>query len=202
MTAPKSADAPRRVTIGVVSKPHGIHGAIRIKAFNTATELLTKGTVLWLTRPLDESEAPARGAKGKAKREPVAEKVTVRSARPIKDGMFVVELEGAAIPSDPEALEELRGAELSVDRDAMPALGPGEFYHCDLPGYAALDAQGARFGTVLEVLSYPSVDAIAIEVTEGERTIEVPVVEGFLLGVDHAARAVQVDRDMLDGDDK
>lgn len=186
------------MALGVVTKPHGVRGAVRVKAFNASTELFTRGRVLWLARPRDEAPAvkPLAGARGGDR----FERVVVRAVSGGRDGLFVLELEGDAVGTTVDELEALRGAELWVDRDAMPPLEPGEFYHCDLPGCAVLDGDGVRRGEVVDVVAYPSVDAIVVQ-RAGRETLEVPVVDGIVLRVDVAAREVQVDFAALEGDD-
>ena len=51
----------------------------------------------------------------------------------------VARLEGVG---DRTAAEALKGVELYVDRDRLPAAAEGEFYHADLIGLAAVDPRG------------------------------------------------------------
>ena len=56
----------------------------------------------------------------------------------------VVRFEGIA---DRSAAEALRGSLVEVDRSALPPLEQGEYYHADLLGLPAVDAQGNSVGT-------------------------------------------------------
>src|SRR5437660_262155 len=64
----------------------------------------------------------------------------IESARATARGV-VARLEGV---DDRTAAEALKGVELYVDRDRLPAAAEGEFYHADLIGLAAVDPEGKR----------------------------------------------------------
>ena len=63
---------------------------------------------------------------------------------------------------DRTAAEALKGVELYVDRARLPAAAEGEFYHADLIGLAALDAEGNTLGSVVAVQNYGAGDLIEI----------------------------------------
>lgn len=71
--------------------------------------------------------------------------------------------------ADRTAAEQLRGAELSVLRSSLPALGEGEYYHTDLIGLAALSEAGEAIGTVLTVENFGAGDVLEIERPDGKR---------------------------------
>ena len=71
--------------------------------------------------------------------------------------------------ADRNAAERLRGTELTVPRSALPPLEPGEYYHCDLIGLAAVSDSGAPLGTVVLVEDFGAGDVIEIERPDGRR---------------------------------
>ncbi len=77
--------------------------------------------------------------------------------------------------ADRTAAEALRGTTLSVPREALPPLGPGEYYHADLIGLAVVDTEGAPVGTVLAVENYGAGDLLEIEKPD-RRTFMVPLI--------------------------
>lgn len=169
-------ESSARIAIGVVTRPHGVRGAVRVKVFNPETEVLRAGALVGMAAP-GATPRPVR----------------VLSVTPGKD-TWIVLFEGA---TSHEAAEALRGAELSVARDELPPAGEGEYYHADLVGCAVRTSAGAPVGTVREVLSYPSVDALVVRRDAGG-TVEVPIVDGIVTAVDLATRTIIVDAEALE----
>lgn len=75
---------------------------------------------------------------------------------------------------DRTAAEGLRGTTLSVPRDALPPLEPGEFYHADLIGLEVVDTDGTAVGTVIAVENFGAGDILEIEKPD-RRTFMVPL---------------------------
>lgn len=70
---------------------------------------------------------------------------------------------------DRNAAEALRGTELTVPRSALPPLGEGEYYHCDLIGLLAVSTDGRELGRVVAVENFGAGDVLEIERSEGGR---------------------------------
>ena len=70
---------------------------------------------------------------------------TITAFRPAKPGEAVIAFEGVR---DRNAAEALKGTELFVARDALPAPDEDEFYHADLIGLEARDSEGRMLGKV------------------------------------------------------
>jgi 16S rRNA processing protein RimM len=80
-----------------------------------------------------------------------------------------------------EAAQALTGAEVRVERAALPPTAPGEFYWHDLVGLDAFGLQGEPLGRVAGVLEMP---AHPVLVLEGDRERLVPLVRERLAKVD------------------
>jgi 16S rRNA processing protein RimM len=65
--------------------------------------------------------------------------------------------------TDRNAAEALRGTELTVPRSALPPLEPGEYYHSDLIGLAAVSTTGEVLGRVVLIEDFGAGDVIEIE---------------------------------------
>lgn len=65
--------------------------------------------------------------------------------------------------ADRTAAEALRGTELTVARDALPALGEGEYYHADLIGLPAMSTDGDALGTVVAIENFGAGDIVEVE---------------------------------------
>jgi 16S rRNA processing protein RimM len=90
-----------------------------------------------------------------------------------------------------EAAEALRGQDLSVPREAAPALGEDEWYAEDLVGLRVVDA-GRDVGTVGRLVALPSVEALEVQRPDGEALL-VPLVRDCVRTVDLGGRLVDVD---------
>lgn len=95
----------------------------------------------------------------------------------------------AAAP-DRTAIEALRGAEIAIPREAAAPLEEGEYWADDLVGCAVM-AGDRELGTVDRMVAYPSCEVLVV----GELLI--PMVRDAIVGVDVAARRIEVDADFL-----
>ncbi|MGC4065989.1 MAG: ribosome maturation factor RimM [Polyangiaceae bacterium] len=80
---------------------------------------------------------------------------------------------------DRNAAEALRGAKLLVNRAVLPPLEEGETFLSDLVGQVVLGPDGIEIGRVVDIASYPSVDSLVIEMSDGAR-VEQPLVEDWV----------------------
>ncbi|HEX7476692.1 MAG TPA: ribosome maturation factor RimM [Polyangiales bacterium] len=157
------------IAIGTVMGTHGVRGELRVKIFNTESDLLTSQPKLTLKQ---------------------ADASVVRKVRTAKRGGkgWLVQLAGV---DSFEAAKALHGAEISVPRGALPRLAPGEFYYADLAGLRAQNPDGQELGRVLGVREYPAAAVLQVQVPAG--TIEVPMVAPYFVSVDVDAGYVVVD---------
>jgi 16S rRNA processing protein RimM len=79
--------------------------------------------------------------------------------------------------TDRNAAEALRGELVLVDRDALPPLEDGEYYHADLIGLPCETTEGEPVGTVVAVENFGAGDILEIEQSGGRLTM-VPFKEG------------------------
>lgn len=163
------------IRVGRVTRAHGVVGELEVRPdwAESRDWLSAKHVVL-------ESEAG------------VLEPRAVRSSRRTPKGVLLL-LDGI---DDRDAAEARRGCTVHVNRDALPRLGAGEYYLCDLVG-ATVSAPDGVVGTVVEVQMYPSVDAIMIEGADGS-LFEQPLLDEWIATVDVESRRVElVSRDGL-----
>lgn len=73
--------------------------------------------------------------------------------------------------NDRNAAELLRGKELQVPREELMPLKKGQHYIFDIIGMAAYDTQGAKLGTVTDVLRTGSNDVYVVTDDEGQETL-------------------------------
>ena len=142
----------RRIALAAVAGAHGVKGEVRLKLFSDRADSLSHHKTLFV---------------GGAERRLVS----------VRDGgkTAVARFEGV---SDRSAAEALRGTLIEVDRDALPPIEDGEYYHADLIGLPAVGADGQGVGTVVAVENYGAGDLLEIETSNGRRAL-IPFRDGI-----------------------
>ena len=135
----------RRIALAAVAGAHGVKGELRLKLFSDSAESLSRHQKLYV---------------GGAERRLVAARDSGKAA--------VARFEGIG---DRSAAEALRGSLVEVDRSQLPRLEDGEYYHADLIGLAAVDAEGGPIGTVVAVENYGAGDLLEIELRDRKRSL-------------------------------
>jgi 16S rRNA processing protein RimM len=158
------------VAVAEVARPHGVVGELRLKLYNEGSDLLTRRPRIRLLHADGvERDAALTG---------------VREA----NKALLVRLAGV---DDRNAAEALRGARILVARADFPPLDEGEFYACDIEGARAVLRSGEEVGRVAGIASYPTCEALVVDLGGGKR-IEVPLVEAYVGAVDAARGVVEL----------
>jgi 16S rRNA processing protein RimM len=156
----------KRITLAVIGAPHGVTGEVRVKCFGDPEALGDYG--------------PLATAGGRA--------LTVQSLRVLKADLAVVRFREIA---DRTAAERFKGAELSIDRSALPPEDDADtFYHADLVGLRAETADGAALGTVTAIYDFGAGDVVEIRGEGGTRVL--PFTKAVVPVVDVAAGRIVV----------
>jgi 16S rRNA processing protein RimM len=95
-----------------------------------------------------------------------------------------------------EAVEALRGRELTVARKDAPALAEGEWWAHELEGCAVVDGEH-RLGTVSRMLVLPSCEALEVAVEGGGGPVIVPLVKDAVRSVEPQRGLIEVNLDFL-----
>ena len=156
------------VLVGVVTAAHGIAGEIRVKSF-TGDPLALGGY------------GPLTSADGRQFR--------IAALRQHRGDELILRLDNVATRS---AAELLKGCRLYVPRAALPDPGPGEFYHTDLVGLRAEDANGGGKGRITAVLNYGAGDILEVTAPDGTAEL-IPFNDSHVPVVDLANGRVIVD---------
>lgn len=128
---------PDRVLMGAIVGAHGVRGQVRVKSFAAAPKDIA-------------SYGPLEDARGRAY------KLTLKGGA---DDVLIAAIAGV---TDRDQAETLKGTELFVRRDALPAPEDGAFYHADLVGLDVRLQDGTRFGTVRAVHDFGAGDSLEI----------------------------------------
>ncbi|MEO6248997.1 MAG: ribosome maturation factor RimM [Sphingomicrobium sp.] len=142
---PPATDSERRVALAAVAGAHGVSGEVRLKLFADDLARFTRGSSMFV------GGAPMRllGIKGTAK-------------------ALIARFEG--VP-DRTAAETLRGTLVEIERAALPALDPDEYYLADLIGLVCVDAEGTLLGVVSAVENFGASDLLEVEREGGVRSL-------------------------------
>jgi 16S rRNA processing protein RimM len=98
-----------------------------------------------------------------------------------------VQLEGVA---DRNAAELLLDRDILIERDRIPAAGPGEYYREDLEGFTVRNCEGVVLGVLQHFLEAP---AGALMVVKGDQERWLPATTPFLKRVDLGRREIELD---------
>jgi 16S rRNA processing protein RimM len=157
------------IEIGTVSKPHGIRGAVSIVCSPDHFGVFGVGMQLRLVLQAGGTRTVEIAA------------VRGTDARPILEFVDLTDRNEAAL---------IRGAKLTVEREALPALEEDEWFHSDLVGCEVF-ANGALVGVVDRVLPLPANDVLAIKRPAASELL-VPLVRDAVPVVDVAAKRVEL----------
>jgi len=153
---------PRKetLTIGVVARPHGVRGELRVHLYDEDSLALDacKRVVLSRANRPDEVRAVTR-----VRRVPEA---------------YLLSLEGVA---DRDQADALRGVEVAVYRAELPPLGEGEFLIADLVGLRAEDTAGNHLGEVAEIQRTGAQDLAVV--VQGDEARLIPLVPELVIEV-------------------
>jgi 16S rRNA processing protein RimM len=153
-----------RVLMGAIVDAHGVRGLVRVKSFAATPNAIA-------------SYGPLEDGHGRPYR------LTLKGGA---GDTLIAAIEGV---TDRDQAERLKGIQLFVPRDALPATGAGEFYHADLVGLEVRLLDGSVFGRVRAVHDFGAGDTLEIAGDKGEvmvpfTTAAVPVVDiegGFVM---------------------
>lgn len=141
----KPAAGSERIALAAVAGAHGVKGEVRLKLFTDAAANLRQHASL-LVGGVERRLVDVRDG-GKA---------------------AVARFEGV---SDRNGAEALRGSLVEIDREALPPLEEGEYYHSDLIGLACVDREGKVIGSVVAVEDFGAGDLLEVETKHGRSLI-------------------------------
>ena len=171
-TASATRSPPDTILVGIVLRPHGVRGELTVASQTDNERRFAADSTLILNLPGRNDTR------------------TVRIARssPYKGG-FRIAFDGVV---DRNAAEALRGAELSVPREAVPEARAGSYYFFELIGCRCVDERDGDLGAVVEVVADGGGWLLEVEARDGEsgRRIALPFVEEFVVHVDRAGRRI------------
>jgi 16S rRNA processing protein RimM len=132
------------VILAAVMGAQGLKGEVKVKIFTAAPDALPRYGAL-------------HARDGRI--------FTITAFRPSREGEAVIAF---AEVRDRNAAEALKGTELLVSRDALPAPDEDEFYHADLIGLEVRDSEGRVIGKVAAMHNFGASDVIELVRDDGD----------------------------------
>ena len=157
---------PRYLAVGRITRPHGVHGELRVEVLTDNPEHIAELRYVYV------------GPQHRAYK--------LLRARFHRQALLLT-LEGC---TDRNAAEALRGAlvEIAVE-DAVP-LAADEYYHFQVIGMEVETEAGVVLGEVVEVLATPGAnDVFVVYGPQGE--VLIPVIEDVILDFDPEANRIR-----------
>jgi 16S rRNA processing protein RimM len=172
---------PETLPIGVIGRPHGLHGEVVLRPHNPASADLAQVPTLILEQAGARDERRVRGIRRFS-------------------GNWLVRFEGI---DSPEAAAPLTNAGVRVRRSALPPPVDGEFFVEDVIGCAVRTEDDRALGVVDDVFWNGAHDVMVVVGAgaaagdvegkgKGENETLIPLVPAFVRAVDIAGRAVLV----------
>jgi len=156
--------------MGRIVAPFGIKGWVKIQPYTTTAKSLLDYPAWWLGHNDGWRER------------------AVEQARQQND-MVVAKFEGC---DDRDAAALMKGLEVAVPRDALPAAAPAEYYWTDLIGLRVENGQAQELGVVARMMETGANDVLVVE---GDRERLIPFIDDVVKRVDLEAGTITVDWD-------
>ncbi len=138
------------IVLGMIIKPHGLNGAVKVKSYADSPESFTDSKRLTLVSTDDRRFS-----------------VTVENASAMGK---LITLKITGLHTREEA-EELVGCRVVVDRVDLPEAQDGEFYWHDLLGMEVYDASGNYYGVITSILPTGSNDVYVVKGEKGDEIL-------------------------------
>jgi 16S rRNA processing protein RimM len=148
------------VTVALITRPHGLKGALKIKLESDNPGRFKVGNRLLLVR------------KGQAA------PVTIESFVP-QNQYGLLKLAGI---DTVEQAEELRNTDLAVRQSELTGLDPGQYYTFQILGLKVVSAKGEELGEVVRIEEYPAGDIYLVDGPKGK--FYVPARGEIIISVD------------------
>lgn len=158
------------VVMGRIVAPYGVQGWVKIQPFTERPDGLFDYEQWWIASASGWREAEVDEAR-------IHGKVIIAK---------FVDCEGR------DAAFALKGKELAVSREDLPAPAENEYYWSDLIGLRVANLQSVNLGEVKEVFATGANDVLVVQ---GDRERLIPFTEEVVKDVDLAAHQMRVDWD-------
>ncbi|RPH62032.1 MAG: 16S rRNA processing protein RimM [Chloroflexi bacterium] len=162
-----STGEPVYLAVGLLRRPHGVHGDLLLEIYTDFPDRIRPGTQLFV----GDDHQPL--------------KITCR--RPHNDGL-ILGFEGI---STPEQAGKYRATVAYVPAKNLPALPDGEYYYHQVIGLTVFDESGKELGILTEIIETGANDVYVVKAAVGKEIL-LPALKEVILAVDLDAKTMQV----------
>ena len=141
------------VPIGKIIKAHGLFGEIKAFLYNNDSKSLQPKIKIWLNNN---------------------NKFVTQEIEYIKNNQFIKFLN----INNRNKAELLNGKKIYLSRDEFPILKDNQYYLNDIIGFDIKDEDGCIYGTVLDVIQFPTNNSILFSYNDNE--IIIPIIDDFI----------------------
>ena len=176
MAAAGAPAEPSHLVVGHVTRAHGTKGELFVWPLTDEPErVFTEGSTLLLGTKDGELDDDAPN-------------LEIARLRPFKRGflLFFVGLE------DRDAVQELNGRYLLVERERLAEPGEDEVWYHQLLGMQVMTTDGRKVGRVREVYDLAPADLLEVETPDGRRIL-IPASKHVVRAIDTAAGTVRIE---------
>ena len=160
------------VTIGMIEKPFGVRGEVRVRSLSDVPGRFEGLTTVTLEAPSGTTRETA-----------------VRSVRAMH-GSYVLGIEAC---STPEAAAMFRGWAVKIPQGSAPPLPQGQYYEYELIGLSVRNEAGHELGTLMEILKTPGNHVFVVRGEDGE--VLIPATKDAVAAVDLSRKTMTIRRD-------
>lgn len=132
------------ICIGIISKPIGIKGQVKVISYTEVPDSLFKYKNLLLNNNI---------------------KINFTNYKLISNNIFTASIQGI---NDRNASEQYRLKEIYINRESLPQLNNNEYYYNDLVNMEVLDTNNNVLGIVKSILNYGAGDFLEIILTNNK----------------------------------
>jgi len=172
-----SVNLTEKFKIGVVTKPHGIRGEVKVYPFTEDVDNFKKLKSVFVSKPNKSSSSKSEDIEWVKK----------------SKNMLIVKFSSV---NNPEEANLLRGYEIFVSREDASPLNGGEYYISDLIGMNVVDENDDEIGTLNDVIQTGANDVYEVKDDFG-KMILIPVIDECMIGKDFEKGIIKVR--LLDG---
>lgn len=151
------------IPLGKITKPQGLKGAFRLRAFGIKSENLLSLKQIFIHSAISE---------------PVEYEIVSISAR---KGFFIIQIKGLTSIND---VLPMVGHEVSAKIEDISDLNDGEFYWYELVGAQVKTVNGEIIGKVKSIIPTGANDVLQIKPNNGGGEILIPYIDDIIVEVD------------------
>jgi 16S rRNA processing protein RimM len=161
----------RLVTLGRIAGVFGVQGWLKVHSYTEPRENIVTFGEWIVSRDGEQRRIRLDGGRGHR-------------------GSVIAKLHGV---DDRDQARAWIGAEIAVERAALPPLGPDEYYWADLEGLEVRNGQGESLGRVDHLLATGAHDVLVLRDARGGETLVPFVLDRIVRKVDLEAGVIVVD---------